>query len=201
MKKFAFIPILIYIQTASINAQDNSFYAKGYLLNNKDTSWTKIWFNPNSPYFQEEITVWQNEETKTISLADNKELTGFGIIEEGYQIHFGKVRSQGLKSWLYFYAKKIVTGTVELYELPLFAVRKDPESYKLLRENYSDYYIARTDNNSTSYPTLLNQLKKNKISPFLKGYPGLADIPNETLTPERLAELIKQYNTWYKNSK
>ncbi len=198
MKKFVCFFILAFTITTFVKAQNQGFYADGYLLYNKDTSWCKIWFDPANPDFNDSLTTWYKDEGKTILLENNKDLSGFGIVQRGYKTDFGKIRLQGLKSWIYTYAKKLVSGTVELYEVPFTEMKKDPASMKLLREEFAAYYIARTDNNSSAYPTQLKQLKKKKIAPFLPEYPELKDVTDNTMTAEEVAGLLRRYNAWYK---
>jgi hypothetical protein len=201
MKKIICIVFSLCTINIAGKGQDNSFYAKGYLLNNKDTTWCKIWFNPKAPYFNDNITTWQNEEAKVISLENNKDLIGFGITEEGYQTHLGRIRVQGLNSWIFLYVKKVVTGVVELYEYKYTFVEKKQTSFDISGENFSAYYICRTDINPAAYPTWLKQLKKKKIVPFLKGFPELEKIVDEIMTPKEIADLLIQYNVWVSGKK
>lgn len=196
MKRIIFCIGFVFVLGTTVKAQRSPFYVDGYLLYNKDTTLCRIWLNPDTPYFKEDITVWLNEESKIISLEkDIKNLDGFGITQKGYQMHFGKIRVQGLSGWRYQFALKPVTGLVELYEMRYREIKKDSASYKLLiSDAFSVYFIGRSD--QTSYPILLKELKKKKISPFLKGYPYLKDVPDRTLSPQEVADLLLKYNTW-----
>ena len=197
MKRFVCLGITSFVISIAIKAQDQGFYADGYLLYNKDTSWCKIWFDPSNYNFSDSLITWNKDEEKVIPLINNKELAGFGIIQKGYKMDFGKIRLQGLKSWVYTYTKKLVTGAVELYELPFTEMKKDPGSMKLLREEFAAYYIARTDKPTSDFPTQLKQLRKKKIAPFLPDYPELKEM-NDVMTAEEVAGLIRRYNAWFK---
>ncbi|HWR34013.1 MAG TPA: hypothetical protein VN451_10815 [Chitinophagaceae bacterium] len=194
---FLFGVLLFMIEVA--NSQSYGFFTNGYLLYNKDTIHCRIWFNPDTPYFKKEIIVWLNEESKNISLENNNQLTGFGITQSDYKMNLGKIRLQGLASWNYVYAKKLVTGKVELFELPITSLKKDPESYGLVRDNLVAYFIGTSGNDTYSYPVFLKSLKKKKISPFLDGYPELVRISDKEMTPSELVELLVRYNNWYTN--
>lgn len=197
MKKIIAIFFLIQILSNAVRAHSYGFYVDGYLLYNKDTTWCRLWFNPDTPYYNKEIVTWHKEEAKIISLENNGDLTGFGITQKGHQMNFGKIRIKSASSWIYAYPKKLAVGVVELYEVPLLFFEKDTDSYKLLTKIISDYYIGRTDNSSFVYPTLLKQLKKKKIAPFLTGYPNLNEITDDEMKPEDVLALVNQYNTWF----
>lgn len=177
------------------SAQGSGFYLDGYIIQKTDTTICRIWFNPASPAYIDEMTVWLNDTSQTISFEKDKSLVGFGFTQQGYRAHYGRIRLQGLNSWVYAFAKKLVTGTLELYELPYGLLKKDPESLGLKREFFSAYYINRTDHESPSLPTLLKSMKKKEILGFIKDFPNLKDIPS-VFTPQELLDLVKQYNAW-----
>jgi hypothetical protein len=209
VKKIVF-PLLFLITTTSVesqtdglvvNSKPGGFFVDGYLLYNKDSTRCRLWFYPGNFNFEDSLLVWLNEKPKTIPLAKNDSLVGFGITQQGYRMHFGKLRLQGLKSHIYTFAKKLVTGPVELYEFPVTVTRKDPHSFGLIHETFSDYYLARSDDKKFSFPVFIKQLKKKKIAEFLTGFPGLKKFEKDSLTPEETVDVVQQYNEWLASQK
>lgn len=185
---------LIGLIAANCFGQNAAYYADGYLLYGKDTSRCKIWFNPASPYFNKSITVWQNDRAVNISLIKNQSLTGFGITDNDYDLHYGKIEFDGKKGKADLYVLKIVAGVLELYEYHyvLFATLRG--TIKTTQKDYFNYYLKRTDTNPDSYPTLLSALTKKNILPFINDNKTLSEEIKEKLTPEELFEVVVRYN-------
>lgn len=194
--------ILLFIYTsATIVVHGQGFFVDGYLLYGKDTTKCRLWYEPGNFNFNDSLTIWADEKSSAIALNKKDNLVGLGITHLEYKSDYGKIRLQGTNSLIYSFAKKLVTGTVELYELPITVMKKDPSSLKLIKESFSDYYITRTDNDKFEWPVFIKQLKKKKIADFIFNFPGLKEIKEDMLFPEQAVALVKEYNEWFKNNK
>lgn len=192
------IGLLVMLTYASgTKGQSYGYYLDGYLLIKKDTTRCKLWFNPDTPYFKNELNALINYESRIISLEKNDSLSGFGIVSQEYKVDYGKIRLQGLNSWEYNYARKIVTGIVELYEYPFFLVKRDTASMGLIREKVSAYFISRTDNEKKDYPEFIKSMRIKKIAKYLNSYPDIGKLPDREMSPDELAELLRTYNSWF----
>lgn len=183
-------------------AQDKSFFASGYLLYCKDTTWCRIWLDPEVPYFKSELTVWLNEEvSKIISLTNNDNLTGFGITEKGYEQHLGKINADLPYRKVTMYVNKLVTGAVEIYRHVYQMVVTNRTSLATKRDNYENYYIGRTDTGICRMPGLLRSFSVKKISAYLNNFPEMKTMTSKNLTPEELILLVNRYNEWCQQNK
>lgn len=192
MKHFLLIIFTALIVSLS-KGQSAEYYANGYLLYGKDTTWCKIWFNPSSPFFKASITTWQKDTAVEISFTDTK-LTGFGITDNDYNLHYGKIIVDGKKGKTNMYVLKIVAGTLELYEHHYVLVATVRGTLNTTRKDYFNYYLGRTDIEPASTPVKLPALKKKFILPFISDNKKLCDELQEKLTPEELAAVVIRYN-------
>jgi len=170
MKLYIFISALLTVPLLS-DAQDAPFFAKGYLIYNKDTTWCKIWFDPQRPQYKGKIIVqYDEQQVREILFIRKDSLDGFGIIEKDYVFHYGKVNFKGWNFLATVYPRKLVAGTVELMKYRTasytYGIQNDPTIFK-------HYYINRTDVNRISLPKKITSLKMKKIVPFIREYPEL----------------------------
>jgi hypothetical protein len=193
MKKLLLI-ILTGLIISKSNSQKAEYYANGYLLYGKDTTWCKIWFNPSSPFFKASISTWQKDTTVEISLVKNNTLTGFGIIDEDYNLHWGRIIVDGKSGKINMYVLKIVAGTLELYEHHYVKVSTLRGTMNTTRQDYFNYYLGRTDANPILEPALLKSLKKKFVLPFISDNKKLCEELKEKLTPEELVAIVIRYN-------
>lgn len=200
MKRLLQISLLL-INFYQANAQDNSFYAKGYLLYGKDTTPCKIWITPPSISFDDTLFTWQNEQEVIVVATQNEKLTGFGITETGYATHFGRVKLASHHGMKIYVCKKIVTGVAELYEYPYLEITKAPDSYQLEHQKRYLYFIGRTDSNPAAFPVLLNPPKKKTVAAVLKGFQPVENADKNIFSPEELVNLVIQFNNWYPPTK
>lgn len=196
------ILFLVILFAKNLSAQDKSFFANGYVLNNKDTTWCRIWLDPDKPYFNSELVIWLNDEvSKVLSLSNNDSLTGFGITEKGYEQDLGKVITELPAKKIVVYAKKLVTGPAELYRYAFSIVKTNQSTEVTTRENYEHYYLGRTDTREFQMPEIIYSLSVKKIKSFFADYPGIAAITRKYLTTDELITLVQQYNEWYQQNK
>lgn len=193
MKKLLLI-ILTGLIISKSNSQKAEYYANGYLLYGKDTTWCKIWFNHSSPFFKASITTWQKDTTVEISLINNNTLTGFGITDDDYNLHYGRIKVDGKSGKVNMYVLKIVAGTLELYEQHYTRVAAIQGTMNITRKDYFNYYLGRTDATPIPEPVLLKSLKKKFILPFISDNKKLCEELQEKLTPEELAAIVIRYN-------
>lgn len=200
MKYRLYIFFLLLI-SGRVHAQESGFYANGYLLYGKDTSWCKVWINPASLKFTDTLITWQYDQQIPVVFPAQTRLTGFGITEPGYISHYGRVKFKTHNGEKVSPCRKIVTGTAELYEHPYMEMRKAPNSFQLEYRQFFLYFIGRTDEDPASFPVLLNPPKKKKVAAVLKNFPGLKDPEANVYTGTELAGLVMQFNEWFHQTK
>lgn len=109
------------IQAQAQKKRPQPGFLNGYALNGHDTIRCRLAFNHSFPYPERvsEITVDFDGEVMTFAAADCL-ITGFGVEDGGKLFEYGIILDgfNGRKK-SGFFAKKLVAGTIDLYETPV----------------------------------------------------------------------------------
>jgi hypothetical protein len=181
-----FLPLLIEAQQTKVD---------GYIIKMKDTIYCKILPEKRVRFLKTSVTVADDVDSTTEYLAGGP-VRGFGFKEDSVVTHYGVVTMYDGNSRRKIYVKKIVLGTVELYQHVYSVFKTNRVTGVSQMEQIEDYYIASNVNGDLTTPFLLPSLKKKFIARYLYDYPDLED-QDKIITPAELIKLLKSFNSWY----
>lgn len=208
-------------QAPKKNTEVPSGFLPGYALNGHDTIRCKLAFDHSFPYPDraDQITIDFDGEVMTFEAADGL-ITGFGVQEAGKWFEYGLIMDSfnGRKKTGYF-AKKLVAGSIDLYEQHVDTELSVPKGYNngqaenqawakspggLVGGNYSikgtakKYYMGKYSTGDTGFvnPVQLPAMKKEWLAPFIADYPALLETIPEKFSKKELTRFIEEYNYW-----